>query len=51
MVTANHFILDVVVGVVLVLVGHVAALVLERRRSRCAATATEPFVRAGSAGH
>ncbi|MGD9958702.1 phosphatase PAP2 family protein [Nocardioides sp.] len=31
-VTANHFILDVVVGVILVLIGHLAALALERRR-------------------
>ncbi|MET1037984.1 MAG: phosphatase PAP2 family protein [Aeromicrobium sp.] len=33
-VTANHFILDVVVGVALALVGHLAALTLERRRRR-----------------
>ena len=30
-VTANHYVLDVVVGVILVLVGHWAALALERR--------------------
>ena len=33
-VTANHYVLDVVVGVCFVLVGHVAALALERRRDR-----------------
>ena len=33
-VTANHYVLDVIVGVVFVLVGHVAALALERRRER-----------------
>lgn len=32
--TANHFLLDVVAGVSLVLVGHVIALALERRRKR-----------------
>jgi len=32
--TANHFLLDVVAGVSLVLVGHVAALALERQRQR-----------------
>jgi membrane-associated phospholipid phosphatase len=32
--TANHYILDVIVGVSLVLVAHVAALALERRRHR-----------------
>jgi hypothetical protein len=32
--TANHFLLDVVAGVALVLVGHAAALALERRRQR-----------------
>ena len=32
--TANHFLLDVVAGVVLVLVGHVVSLGLERRRGR-----------------
>ena len=32
--TANHYILDVIAGVVLVLVAHVAALALERRRHR-----------------
>jgi membrane-associated phospholipid phosphatase len=36
-VTANHYVLDVVVGVVLVLVGHWAALRLERRRDRARA--------------
>jgi len=33
-VTANHYVLDVVVGVAFVLVGHVCALQLERRRER-----------------
>jgi membrane-associated phospholipid phosphatase len=33
-VTANHYLLDVVVGVALVLVGHAAAIRLERRRRR-----------------
>jgi membrane-associated phospholipid phosphatase len=33
-VTANHYILDVVAGIALVLVGHAAALALERRRRR-----------------
>jgi hypothetical protein len=33
-VTANHYVLDVVVGVAFVLVGHLAALALERRRDR-----------------
>jgi hypothetical protein len=37
-VTANHFILDAVVGIALVLVGHAVALWLERRRARAAAT-------------
>jgi membrane-associated phospholipid phosphatase len=32
MATGNHFFLDVVAGVALALVGHVAALALERRR-------------------
>lgn len=32
--TANHYILDVVAGVALVLVAHVAALAIERRRHR-----------------
>jgi membrane-associated phospholipid phosphatase len=32
--TANHYILDVVAGVALVLVGHAAALALERRREQ-----------------
>jgi membrane-associated phospholipid phosphatase len=32
--TANHFVLDVVAGVALVLVGHVVSLALERRRMR-----------------
>lgn len=41
-VTANHFILDVVAGVALVLVGHAAALALERRRERRATTLPEP---------
>jgi membrane-associated phospholipid phosphatase len=36
-VTANHYVLDVVVGVVLVIIGHWAALQLERRRARRAA--------------
>ena len=44
-VTANHFILDVVAGVILVLLGHLAALALERRRNRRAASAApEPGV-------
>ena len=30
--TANHFVLDVVAGVIFVMIGHAAALVLERRR-------------------
>ncbi|MCW2770100.1 MAG: phosphatase family protein [Aeromicrobium sp.] len=34
MATANHYVLDVIAGVVLVLVGHLAALVLGRRRTR-----------------
>jgi hypothetical protein len=38
-VTANHFILDVVVGVILALTGHVAALALERRRNRLSVSA------------
>lgn len=33
-VTANHYVLDVIVGVAFVVVGHVAALALERRRDR-----------------
>ena len=33
-VTANHYVLDVVVGVGFVLVGYAAALALERRRDR-----------------
>jgi hypothetical protein len=32
--TANHFLLDVVAGIALVLVGHAGALALERRRQR-----------------
>ncbi len=32
--TANHYLLDVVAGVALVLIGHLAALALERRRNR-----------------
>jgi hypothetical protein len=32
--TANHYIIDVIAGVLLVLVAHVAALALERRRHR-----------------
>jgi len=32
--TANHFVVDVVAGIVLVLIGHVVALALERRRLR-----------------
>lgn len=32
--TANHYVVDVVAGVTLVLVGHAAALALERRRDR-----------------
>ena len=32
--TANHFVIDVVAGVALVLLGHYAALRLERRRQR-----------------
>lgn len=35
-VTANHYVLDVVVGVLVVLFGHVCALGLERRRRRAA---------------
>ena len=41
-VTANHYILDVVAGIALVLVGHAAALALERRRRRVAASEEEP---------
>jgi len=40
-VTANHFILDAAVGIVLVLVGHAIALALERRPARAAATPLE----------
>ncbi|MGZ5404703.1 MAG: phosphatase PAP2 family protein [Nocardioides sp.] len=47
-VTANHFILDVVVGVILALTGHLAALALERRRVRLSVTAGEPFGRAAA---
>jgi membrane-associated phospholipid phosphatase len=36
-VTANHYILDVVAGIALVLLGHAAALALERRRRRAPA--------------
>jgi hypothetical protein len=43
-VTANHFILDVVAGVVLVLIGQLSALALERRRNRRCAAALEPEV-------
>jgi PAP2 superfamily len=32
--TANHYVLDVVAGIALVLIGHVAALLLERRRAQ-----------------
>jgi hypothetical protein len=32
--TANHYILDVVAGVALVLIGHVVALRLEQARNR-----------------
>jgi hypothetical protein len=32
--TANHYVLDVVAGIVLVLIGHAVALLLERRRAR-----------------
>ncbi len=32
--TANHYVLDVVAGVVLVLLGHLVALRLEQRRDR-----------------
>ena len=32
--TANHFVVDVVAGIVLVLIGHAVALALERRRLR-----------------
>jgi membrane-associated phospholipid phosphatase len=32
--TANHYVVDVVAGVTLVLIGHAAALLLERRRDR-----------------
>jgi hypothetical protein len=46
-VTANHFILDAAVGIVLVLVGHAIALALERRPARAAATPLQdPPVRA-----
>lgn len=45
-VTANHFVLDVVVGVLLALSGHLAALRLDRRRRRRAASVAE---REGSA--
>jgi hypothetical protein len=40
--TANHFVLDVVAGVTLVLVGHVVALALERRRDRRDRCTEEP---------
>lgn len=43
-VTANHFILDVVAGVLLVLIGHLAALRMERRRERRVAEVTVPGV-------
>jgi len=49
--TANHYILDVVAGICLVLVGHAAALALERwRRTRTAVPAggaTRPVARNG----
>ena len=32
--TANHYVLDVIAGIALVLVGHWVALQLERRRAR-----------------
>ena len=32
--TANHFVVDVLAGLVLALIGHVVALALERRRLR-----------------
>jgi membrane-associated phospholipid phosphatase len=41
-VTANHYILDVVAGIALVLVGHAAALALDQRRRRVAASEKEP---------
>lgn len=41
--TANHYVLDVVAGITLALVGHAAALALERRRARRA----RPVPRAG----
>jgi membrane-associated phospholipid phosphatase len=37
--TANHYVLDVVAGIVLVLIGHAVALYLERRRARNHTTA------------
>jgi hypothetical protein len=37
--TANHYLLDVVAGILLVLVGHTVAVVLERRRIRHALAA------------
>jgi membrane-associated phospholipid phosphatase len=37
--TGNHYVLDVVAGVTLVLIGHAVSLVLERRRQRRAAPA------------
>ena len=45
-VTANHYILDVVVGVLLALTGHLVALLLERRRDHRSASTGE---RVGSA--
>ncbi len=42
--TANHFVLDVVAGVALSLVGHAVALRLDRRRRRRAAVAHPPEV-------
>jgi hypothetical protein len=47
-VTANHYILDVVAGIALVLVGHAAALALERWRWRRAAPPAEVAPEPGS---
>jgi membrane-associated phospholipid phosphatase len=38
--TANHYVLDVVAGVALVLVGHLVALALQRHRERRAGART-----------
>ncbi len=49
--TANHYLVDVIAGVSLALLGFVLAIALERRRSRRAPTARAPTpaVRSGSA--